>query len=291
MTFEIKTLKYKGKVVFEKAVMSTNFKRIPKFFQENEACFLFLTKGAFQYRTPTNVLSFTEGDAMLSKCGNYFIEQLATNPNPKTETLTVIGSYFYPEIIKHFFETDLSIQNFQNNFDTVKINVEPLMKSYIESIFFLLDNPEIADENLIVNKLKELLLLLSKTEKAASINEFISSLFIPFEYNFNEIIQQNLYANLSLKEYATLCNCSLSTFKRKFFDLYSESPSKYILIKKLEKTTQLLQIKTKPIADIAYDCGFETVSSFNKGFKKHFSKSPSEYRLNFLENNLNFLEN
>lgn len=280
MTLEIKTLKYKGKVVFEKAVMSTNFKRIPKFFQENEACFLFLTKGAFQYRTPTNVLSFNEGDAMLSKCGNYFIEQLTTNPIPQTETLSVVGSYFYPEIIKHFFQTDLSIQNFQNNFDTVKIDVEPLMKSFIDSISFLLDNQEIADENLIINKLKELLLLLSKTEKSSSINEFIASLFVPFEYNFNEIIQTNLYSNLSLEDLATLCNCSLSTFKRKFIELYKESPSKYILIKKLEKAAQLLQIKSKPIADIAYDCGFETTPSFNKAFKKYFAKSPSQYRLN-----------
>jgi len=43
MVLEQKPLNYKGKRVFEKLVMSTDFKRIPKLFAEDEACFLFLT--------------------------------------------------------------------------------------------------------------------------------------------------------------------------------------------------------------------------------------------------------
>lgn len=279
MLLELKTIKYKGKVVFEKVVMTTDFKRIPKFFQEDEACFLFLTKGAFQFRTPTNLLTFTEGDAMLSKCGNYFIEQLDTNPNPPSETLSAVAGYFYPDIVRQFFQTDLSIKTLQNNFDTTKISVEPLLKSFIDSVSYLLDNPQLADDNLILNKLKELLLLLSKTEQSKSINEFIASLFVPHEYNFNEIIQKNIFSNLSIEDFANLTNSSVATFKRKFTELYKESPAKYILTKKLEKATQLLQVKSKPIADIAYECGFENISNFNKVFKKHFAKTPTEYRL------------
>lgn len=279
MVLELKTIKYRNKVVFEKVVMTTDFKRIPKFFQEDEACFLFLTKGAFQFRTPTNVLTFNEGDAMLSKCGNYFIEQLATNPNPQSDTLSAVAGYFYPDIVKHFFQTDLSIRNLQNNFDTTKISVEPLLKAFMDSISYLLDNPQLADDDLILNKLKELLLLLSKTEQSKSINEFVASLFVPHEYNFNDIIQKNIFSNLSIDDFAKLTNLSSSSFKRKFAELYNESPAKYILTKRLEKSAQLLQVKSKPIADIAYECGFENVPNFNRVFKKHFSKTPSEFRL------------
>lgn len=279
MVLEQKTIKYKGKVVFEKVVMTTDFKRIPKFFQEDEACFLFLIKGGFQFRTPTNLLTFNEGDAMLSKCGNYFIEKLTANPNPESDTLSAVAGYFYPNIVKHFFQTDLSLKNFQNNFDTTKVNVEPLLKSFVDSISYLLDNPQIADEDLILNKLKELLLLLSKTEQAKSINEFISSLFVPYEYDFKDIIQQNIYSDLSIEDFAKLTNSSVASFKRKFAELYNESPAKHILAKRLEKSTQLLQLKSKPIADIAYECGFENISHFNKAFKRQFSKTPTEYRL------------
>lgn len=279
MILDQKIIKYTGKRVFEKLVMTNDFKRMPKYFSENEACFLFITEGAFQFRTPTNLLSYSKNEAMLAKCGNYFIEEVPGKENKKEDTFSAIGAFFYPEMVKSFFETDLSIKHFNNNFDVIKVNVEPLMKSFIDSIDFLLENQAIVDDNIIVNKLKELLLILSKSENATSINDFVASLFVPYEYDFNEIIQKNSYANLSLEEYATLCNCSLATFKRKFTERYKESPAKYFTAKKLEKATQLLQIKTMAIADIAYDCGFETIPNFNKAFKKHFGKSPSEYRL------------
>ena len=279
MILEQAEIKYKGKVIFERLVMSTNFKRVPKLFAEDEACFLFLSKGAFHFRTPTNFLTFAEGDGMLSKCGNYFIENVTLNKETEHQVISAIGAFFYPSMVKGFFQSDLSIQQFQNNFDTIKVNIEPLMKSFIDSVNYMLDNPVLADENLIVTKLKELLLLLSKSEKANSINEFVNSLFVPHEYNFNEIIQQNLYSNLSLEEFAHLASSSLATFKRKFTEFYHESPAKYILQKKLEKSSQLLQHKSKPISEIAFECGFETVSNFDKAFKKQFHKSPSEFRL------------
>lgn len=279
MVTELKTIKYQGKIVFEKVVMTTDFKRIPKFFQEDEACFLFLTKGAFQYRTPTNLLTFSEGDAMLSKCGNYFIEQLSANPHPPTGTISAVAGYFYPDLVKRFFQTDLSLRTFQNNFDTTKLNVEPLLKSFIDSISYLLDHPELADEDLVLNKLKELLLLLSKTAQSKSITDFVSSLFVPYLYEFTDIIQKNIFSNLSIEDFSKLANCSVATFKRKFAEIYHESPAKYILNKRLEKSTQLLKLKSKPIADIAFECGFENVSNFNKVFKKHFFKTPSEFRL------------
>lgn len=153
------------------------------------------------------------------------------------------------------------------------------MKYFIDSIDFLLDNQAVVDDNIIVNKLKELLLILSKSENAHSVNEFVSSLFTPYEYDFTEIIQKNLFSNLSLKELAKLCNCSLATFKRKFAEHYKESPTKYFTQKKLKRAAQLLQLKAKSIGDIAFDCGFETASTFNKAFKKHFGKSPSQFRL------------
>ncbi|NOY46791.1 MAG: helix-turn-helix transcriptional regulator [Chlorobi bacterium] len=279
MILEYKEIKYKGKRVFEKLVMTTDFKRMPKYFTKDEACFLFITNGSFQFRTPTNVLTYSKNEAMLAKCGDYFIEPVSDKENIKEKTFSAIGAFFYPDIVKGLFETDLSIQLFQNNFNVIKVNIEPLMKSFIESIDFLLDNPTVTDENIIINKLKELLLILSKSENSTSINAFVASLFVPHEYDFNEVVQKNIYSDLKIEDFAKLCNCSVSTFKRKFTAYYNESPAKYISTKKLEKATQLLQIKSKPIADIAYDCGFENVTNFNKAFKRHFGKSPSLYRL------------
>lgn len=277
MVFEQKTIKYKSKRVFEKLVMSIDFDRAPKFFAEDEACFLFIKEGAFQFRTPTSLVTYNKNEALLAKCGNYFIEEIAVDENENR--LTAIGAFFYPEMVKSFFESDLSIKAFNNNYDVIKLNVEPLMKSFIDSIDFLLEHQNIVDDNIIINKLKELLLILSKSENAASIKDFVTSLFVPYQYNFNEIIQKNIFSNLSIDDFAKLTNLSTATFKRKFTELYNDSPAKYILTKKLERSSQLLKIKSKPIADIAFECGFENVSNFNKVFKKHFGQTPTEYRL------------
>jgi len=279
MILEQTEIKHKGKVVFERLVMSSNVKRVPKLFIEDEACFLYLTKGAFHFRTPTNLLTFREGEGMLAKCGNYLIENVTVNEKTENQNISVVGIFFYPTMVKSFFQSDLSIEQFKSNFDTVKIDIEPLMKSFIDSINYMLDHPKVADENLIITKLKELLLLLSKSESGNSINAFVNSLFVTHEYNFNDIIEQNTYSNLSLPELAHLCSMSLATFKRKFNDYYKESPAKYILKKKLEKSVHLLSFMSKNISDIAYESGFETISNFNKAFKKQYGKSPTEYRL------------
>jgi AraC family transcriptional regulator, exoenzyme S synthesis regulatory protein ExsA len=279
MITEQKDLKLNGKIVFERLTVEANFKRVPKPFFEKEACFLFLKKGAFHFRTPTQLLTFNEGDGMLAKCGNYFMEDTNLQPTAEHKTVSMVGAFFYPDMVKGFFDSDLSIEPFQRKYDTLKLNIEPMMKLFIDSIDFILDNPAIADENLIINKLKELLLLLSKGENAQSVSDFVNSLFEPFQYDFKDIIQQNLYANLSLPEFAHLCNMSLATFKRKFLEVYQESPAKYFLQKKLEKAAGYLAFESKPISEIAFDLGFESASNFNKAFKKQFGCSPTIYRM------------
>jgi len=282
MVYEQKIIEFQGKMVFQRMIMSSDFTRLPKYFQEDEACFLFLTKGSFNFRTPTQHFSFDTGEGLLAKCGNYYLEKPKQDPTDQKQ-LSFIGAYFYPEIVREFFQTDLTIKDFNKTFDASKVNIEPILNAFLDSLHYLFDNLHIADDNLIQNKLKELLILLSKSEQAPSIHTFIASLFDPYQYKFEKIIQQNLYSNLSLKEFSHLCNCSLSTFKRKFFEVYKMSPAKYFLRKKLEKAASLLLTKTLTISDIAFRCAFNNVPSFNKSFKLYFHVTPTEYRLNHLE--------
>lgn len=107
-------------------------------------------------------------------------------------------------------------------------------------------------------------------------NRYAGKMFL---YAFN-IIKNNIHSNLSIKNFAVLRNMSLSSFKRKFNKVYSESPNKYIKRMKLEKATKLLLNTDLLISEIAYECNFDTISSFNRSFKLQFKVSPTEYRLN-----------
>jgi AraC-like DNA-binding protein len=132
-------------------------------------------------------------------------------------------------------------------------------------------------------KLKEFVLLLSKSENAASILDFVSALFKPYEYDFKKIIHQNLFSPLSVSELAHLCGMSISTFQRTFHSVFNQAPAKFILSQRMNKAKEMLLDKNVRISDIAYDCGFQSPSTFNRSFKSCFDYSPSEYRLKEIE--------
>lgn len=285
MIIEHRTLKYKDKVVFEK-MTTRNFDRMPKPFMDTEACFMYLQEGSFQFRTPEKLLQFKAGDGLLAKCSDYFFEQTKADHENLNYTKG-IGAYLYPSMVKELFDVDLSISDFETDYDATKINIDALMKNFIDGIEFLIDNPSVSNDAMLKIKLKEFMLLLSKTENAPSIQDFVSSLFKPYEYDFKKVVQQNVFSNLLVSELALLCGMSISNFQRTFHNVFQQTPARYILEQRMNRAKELLRNKNKRISEIAYDCGYQTTSTFNRLFKKTFGFSPSEYRLNEIENQLN----
>jgi AraC-like DNA-binding protein len=98
--------------------------------------------------------------------------------------------------------------------------------------------------------------------------------------NIGPIIEANYCYNLALGEYAKLCNRSLSSFKRDFYNLYGESPAKWLLEKRLAHALILLRNSNNPILDISFKSGFENSTHFSHAFKKHFGVSPLRFRQN-----------
>ena len=273
---EIKRLKYKGRVVFHKMKI-TSPKRELKPFQKNEACFVFINDGNFSVRTPNQFLSFSKNKGFLAKCQNFFIET-SEKQRDLSKEMEFIGVFIFPEQVEEIMDINLSNSNHKVNYNIKGIDIDALFTSYRNSINLLLDNPELADEDLIKLKLKEIIILISKSQQL-SVLDFLTSIFNLNQTEFKSIIKNNIYSNLSIKDFAVLCNMSLSSFKRKFTKVYSESPNKYIKRMKLEKATKLLLNTDLLISEIAYECNFDTISSFNRSFKLHFKISPTQFRL------------
>lgn len=93
-----------------------------------------------------------------------------------------------------------------------------------------------------------------------------------------QVIQNHKFKKLNSQELAFLCNMSLSTFKRKFYDVYKTSPKKYMVAERMKKAERLLQHKKRP-SEIYYELGYENLSSFSLEFKKHFGLSPRTYQM------------
>jgi AraC-like DNA-binding protein len=105
------------------------------------------------------------------------------------------------------------------------------------------------------------------------------NLFENNHYSFKQIIHEHLYEELSSSELAVLCGMSLSSFKRKFKEVFDESPKQYINHKRIEKAQELLHHSELNISEVAYKIGFNDIGYFSKVFKSKVGVPPSEYRL------------
>ncbi len=271
-------IKYKNRIVFIRLSMP-GFDRTLKQYVEDEACFMFVNKGEVSIRGQEDYFKLNKSTAMLAKCMNYFFEP-SDDTDKCDDGIESTGIFIYPSLVKELFDFDVTTSNYALNFNLKQIQVNRLLDNYRESINILLDNPELADSNMIKTKLKEFILLIFKLHDAPSQLDFLAGLFRPNEVAFKTTIQHNLYANLSLDELATLCHLSLSSFKRKFRTVFDDSPKKYIIKKKVEKAATLLKTSDLRISDIAYDVGFDSVTTFNRNFTNLYGKSPSEFRVN-----------
>lgn len=279
MIVERKRYELFGKKIFEKLVIQSPFK-IPNPMPD-EACFLYILEGQINYNTSNHDVIIPKNDAVLLKCGNYFSQIRSTATSQKHEIVII---HFHPEILKKIYKTDLP-KVFQKpdfvdlNIDLSTINNDFLIEKYIESLLFYFDNPTLISEDLLVIKLKEIILLLCQTKNAPIIQQILSQLFSPTSYGFKQIIESNLFYHFSTEELAVMTNLSLSSFKREFKKNYDDSPASYIRNKRLEKSAELLRISEERITDIAFDCGFNDLATFSKLFHDKYNTSPSNYRL------------
>lgn len=88
-----------------------------------------------------------------------------------------------------------------------------------------------------------------------------------------------MYASpLSVEALARECHMSRSSFCRMFRQYTGVPPMRYISRLRLTVARHLVQHTDEPILQISQECGFCTLSSFNRQFVKEFSIPPREMR-------------
>jgi AraC family transcriptional regulator, exoenzyme S synthesis regulatory protein ExsA len=123
-------------------------------------------------------------------------------------------------------------------------------------------------------KREELLLLLLKLQP-----ELAGILFdygIPGKINLEEFMNRNFRFNVNLERFAYLTGRSLSAFKRDFKTVFQETPSRWLVRRRLQEAHFLLNKKRQKPTDIYLDLGFENLTHFSFAFKKLFGINPSE---------------
>ena len=266
-----------GKKLFERAQFSAPYRSQNDL--SNEACYLHVDEGAHHQYSGTKLLEANRDRGIFMKCGNFIFEPIVkTNSSPTK----LIAIHFHPEVLKKLFKDNPPKFLLTGNGDIEEsmayVDSDEIINHYMKSISLLFDNPQLAEESILELKLKEIILLLSKVD-SQGVNQILRNLFNSTTVVFKDVIEAHLFYTLSIEDLASLTNNSLTSFKRKFKEVYQTSPANYIKNKRLEKASKLLKISDSSISDISFACAFNDLAHFSNSFKAKFNLTPSEYRL------------
>jgi AraC-like DNA-binding protein len=93
-----------------------------------------------------------------------------------------------------------------------------------------------------------------------------------------KFIKQHSAEELSLSQVAKAANISRNHLSEKFKQVTGTNFVEYVATTRFKHACDLLRNPTLRISEIAFAVGFQSLSQFNRVFKKLARKSPSQYR-------------
>ncbi|HEY4289415.1 MAG TPA: AraC family transcriptional regulator [Puia sp.] len=149
-----------------------------------------------------------------------------------------------------------------------------LVPHFIDSLMPYYNKSKKIDPTFADVKREELLLILLQTNPA--LGDILFDFGIPEKIDLEAFMNNNYKFNVSIERFAWLTGRSLSAFKRDFEKIFNDTPSRWLVQRRLQESYFLIDKKNKRPSDIYLDLGFEDLSHFSFAFKKLFGLSPSQ---------------
>lgn len=147
------------------------------------------------------------------------------------------------------------------------------VQQILQRLIFLFTEGHPSKDLFVGMALKELLLRVLQQENEVKIGEEDSRLAQLVQY-----IRQHLREELSVGELSKKACMSEAHFYRSFKAELGQSPNDFIQEERLKLAASLLLQTEEKIGDIALDSGFNSLSYFNRLFKRRYQKTPSRFR-------------
>lgn len=91
-------------------------------------------------------------------------------------------------------------------------------------------------------------------------------------------INRNYTRNLKLNEISDMANMNTSAFCRYFKEVTGKTFLQYVMDMRIGYACKLLTLGDGDISQIAVECGFDSISHFNRTFKLLTGMTPTQYR-------------
>ena len=93
-----------------------------------------------------------------------------------------------------------------------------------------------------------------------------------------DYIGEHYMETIRIEELAGHCHISETHFRRLFSSCINMGPLEYINLVRIQNACEMLRKTDALVSDIAFRCGFSTLSTFNRNFKQVTGCSPYEWR-------------
>lgn len=240
----------------------------------------FIRAGFFEYRTFRRNDELHAGRLLISKPG---FEHVTRHIDDHPDIVTILEfrrSFFEETIVEQFGDKLPGILR-NKDLHSLMVNTTPELEYLHQRLMKKLTAGNInsleADEG-VLGLLEKVMQLLGASETPARIPDRVKQQHIGTMEKARDYILQHFREPLSLEQLAAYCLVSPFHFSRLFKSFTKESPHQYLNAVRLIHARILLCETNAPVADIGYDCGFNSPEHFVTAFKQYHQMKPSEVR-------------
>ena len=155
-----------------------------------------------------------------------------------------------------------------------RINKDKLIDNFLESLKLYYNNEGMISISFADLKREELLLLLLQSNPHLA--HFLFDFGIPQTIDLESFMNRNFRFNVAIQRFAFLTGRSLTRFKQDFKKIFNETPSRWLIQKRLKEAYFLIDKSGRCASDVYLEVGFEDLSHFSFAFKKMFGLSPRQ---------------
>lgn len=245
----------------------------------NEHLSLCITRsGNFYYNAFRNTLDTYTGSVLISKPGyDYSVKHPGDAPDECT--IIIFKKTFYEDIAgqlqlkAHWFFSNKDIQS-------LLLKTSPQLEQLHYSLLQAAKHgaaDKLEMDSLVMEVLEEVFSRLTNYEMPHALPARLKKHHLVTIEKAKQYLNENFSRNISLDELAKHCCISPFHFSR-IFKIFTGYPVyQYLQLMRL-KHAEMLLTSALPVADIAFQSGFNSIDYFSAAFKKQYKLSPSAFR-------------
>ncbi|MFK8793175.1 helix-turn-helix domain-containing protein [Planococcus plakortidis] len=256
-------------------LLSTDQKKSESLWRDDPCFkFMFSLKGSMHYQSNRNDLTIAEQEFIVFNPHDGH-RQLAVDDH---KFLVELDDVFLKEAARAITGNDRELYFAQTS------QKNPLIEQWVHFVqqYMLLEQGGSGSiEMFLDHSFAQLSLLLTKAAIGTHIPDMAADQFRtvqPALFQVMAALKADYQHAWTLDEMAAILGISKFQLAHLFKEKIGVSPYSWLQLYRLVRTQELLIQTNRSITDIAYDCGFSSISSFNQLFKRLYGFSPRMFR-------------